>query len=374
MPTTNLQNSIGFNEQKFYIGMDVHKKSWAITIRSMGIQIAHFTQPPSPEALSGHLKKNYPGGLYYSAYEAGFCGTGIHEQLCALGINNIIIHAADIPTTDKQKKNKTDVHDSRCIAENLEKDNLQGIHVLTREQQELRSLFRLREGKVIDVTRANNRLKSYLFYYGIQLPAEVSKSEYLGNRALAWLSNLELAVEAGTISLKYYVEALQYQRQQLYQLTKQLRQQVQSCHAKTYECLLTVPGIGAVTAMGLLAEIGDFNRFTDPDEYCSFIGLTPWEDSSGDTIKTLGMQPRCNRHLRPLLIEASWTAVKKDRNLFAYYSKHAVKNSKKAIVKVARKLALIAKGVAQKQQPYDPDYLNKTKNTKSGKVLEVKTE
>jgi len=81
------------------------------------------------------------------------------------------------------------------------------------------------------------------------------------------------------------------------------------------------------------------------------------------------MQPRCNRHLRPLLIEASWTAVKKDRNLFAYYSKHAVKNSKKAIVKVARKLALIAKGVAQKQQPYDPDYLNKTKNTKSGKVL-----
>ena len=132
MPNTNLQNSIDFNGQKFYVGLDVHKRSWAVTVRSLGMQVAHFTQPPNADALVTYLKKNFPGGLYLSAYEAGFCGTGIHEQLCRLGINNVVVNAADIPTTDKDKKNKTDLHDSRSIAKNLEWGVLKGIHVLTR--------------------------------------------------------------------------------------------------------------------------------------------------------------------------------------------------------------------------------------------------
>jgi len=361
MPSTNLQTSFEFKGQIFFIGMDVHKRSWTITIRSMGIQVARFTQPPSVEALLVYLKKHYPGGEYYSAYEAGFCGTDIHEQLCKLGVKNIIVHAADIPTTDKQRKNKNDFHDSRAIAEKLEKNDIHGIHVLSREQQELRSLFRLRQQKVIDVTRANNRLKSYLMFFSIELPEELCKTEHLSKKALDWLANLELAVEAGTLSLKTYSEELTYQRSQLSQITKLLRKQMQSHHAKSYQYLLTIPGIGPVTAMGLLAEIADFNRFDDPDEYCSYLGLTPWEDSSGETVRTNGMQPRHNKFLRPLLIEASWTSIKHDRGLFAYYSKHAKRDSKKAIVKVARKVALAARGVVQKQQPYDADYLKKKK-------------
>ena len=372
MPAAKLQNSIEFTDQSFFIGMDVHKRSWAITIRSIGIQIARFTQPPSAETLVDYLHKNYPGGKYFSAYEAGFCGTDIHEQLCKLGVKNIIVNPADIPTTDKQKKNKTDIHDSRTIAEKLEKNEIHGIHVLTRAQQELRSLFRLRRQKVIDVTRANNRLKGYLQYLAIELPQELSKTERLSKKALDWLADLELAIEAGTLSLKTYSEELSYQRRQLSQTTKLLRQQIKSHHAKSYEYLLTVPGIGPVTAMGLLAEIADFNRFKSPDEYCSFLGLMPWEESSGEVIKTKGIQPRCNKFLRPLIMEASWTAIRNDRGLFAYYSKHAKRDSKKAIVKVARKVALTARGVVQKLQPYDPDYLKNKGNQK--KVLKGKTE
>ena len=372
MPTTNLQNSIDFKGQKFYVGLDVHKKSWAVTIRSMGIQLANFTQPPSADSLYTYLKRNFPGGCYHSAYEAGFCGTSIHEQLCKLGINNILVHAADIPSTDKQKKNKTDLHDSRSIAEHLEKGNLHCIHVLTQEQQELRSLFRLRECKVKDVTRANNRLKSFLMYFDIKLPEAISKKEYLSHKALAWL-NLELACSAGTITLQQYVEELKYQRIQLYQITKLLRKQIQAFHASTYECLLSVPGIGGVTSMGLIAEIADFKRFDDPDEYCSFLGLCPWEDSSGDTFKTKGMQPRCNQHLRPLLIEASWTAIRKSPAFFAYYSKHAVKDSKKAIAKVARKLAMTARGVAISGQLYQAGYSqNKQKQQEQEKDIKSK--
>jgi len=366
MPRTNLQNSNDFTGQNFYVGLDVHKKSWAVTIRSLGIELAHFTQPPGAQALLRYLQRDFPGGLYYSAYEAGFCGTGSHEALCKLGINNMLVHAADIPATDKQKKNKTDLHDSRSIAEHLERGNLHGIHVLTQEQQELRSLFRLRESKVSDVTRANNRLKSFLMYYSILLPETVSKNGFLSGKALAWL-DIELGDAAGTLVLQQYIGELKYQRQQLSQITRSLRDQLLALYKQTYESLLSVPGIGAVTAMGLIAEVADFTRFNDPDEYSSYLGLCPWEDSSGDHIKTRGMQPRCNSHLRPLLIEASWAAIRKSRSLFAYYSKHAGKGGKKAIVKVARKLAMIAKGVVTTGQHYQEDYLKKKQQEQQNK-------
>ncbi|MBL7692101.1 MAG: IS110 family transposase [Flavipsychrobacter sp.] len=357
MPVSNFNNFTDFKGQRFYIGLDVHKKSWAVTVRSMGIEVARFVQPPSVANLKAYLTKNFPGGQYFSVYEAGFCGTTTHELLCKHGIRNIVIHAADIPATDKQKKNKTDVHDSRFLSERLEKGDLKGIHVLTREQQELRSLFRLREAKVRDVTQVNNRLKSFLMFFSIELPEHIGKKEYLSMKALQWLDNLELASSAGTIALKQHLEELKYQRKQLYQITKMLREQIQTEHARVFECLLSVPGIGAVTAMGLIAEIGDFSRFNDPDQYASYLGLCPWEHSSGDTKQTKGMQPRCNRHLRPLLVEASWTAIKRCPPLFAYYSKHAVRNPKAAIVKVARKLAMIAKGVATSQKPFNTDVM-----------------
>ena len=86
MPNTNFRNSIDFKDQNFYVGIDVHKKSWSVTVRTSQIEVAHFTQPPVAEVLATHLKKKYPAAIFHSAYEAGFCGTKAHKQLCQLGI------------------------------------------------------------------------------------------------------------------------------------------------------------------------------------------------------------------------------------------------------------------------------------------------
>jgi transposase len=161
MPTTKLQNSLDFEGQKFYIGIDVHKKSWSVTVRSLNLQLERFSQAPSVKVLINHLQKKYPGGEYHSAYEAGFSGTGIHEQLCSSGVHNIVVHPADIPSTDKQNKNKSDVRDSRSIAFHLEKGNLHGIYIMSRARQELRSLFRFRQTKVRDLTRMEITVKVY---------------------------------------------------------------------------------------------------------------------------------------------------------------------------------------------------------------------
>ena len=109
-------------------------------------------------------------------------------------------------------------------------------------------------------------------------------------------------------------------------------------------------------AIALLAETGDLKRFNNPDEYCSYLGLIPAEHSSGDTIYSNRIQPRCNRHLRPLFIEAAWTAIRRCPYFLSYYKQHVGKNNKKVIVKVARKLALVAKAVAVGQTIYKPGY------------------
>ena len=356
MPNTKLQKSIDFRGQNFFIGLDVHKNSWSVTIRSLNLHLEHFSQPPLVRTLISHLHKKYPGGEYYSAYEAGFCGTGIHEELCRGGVHNIIVNPADIPCTDKQNKNKTDVRDSRSIAFHLEKGNLRGIYIMPKDGQELRSLFRFREAKVRDLARTTNRLKGFLNYCGVRFSLAFDGREYISSKVLTWLSKLELASEVGKITLKRYMDDLVYHRGQLLETTKALRKEIQARYREPYQCLLSVPGIGAITAIALLAEIGDFNRFDNPREYCSFIGLIPWEDSSGESMHTKGIQPRCNKHLRPLIVEASWIAIRKEPLLLKYYRRHAIKNSKHAIIKVARKLALIAKGVVQKLQEYQSDY------------------
>src|SRR6185437_17162965 len=100
MPNSNFQKTIDFESQNFYVGLDVHKKSWTVTVRSLGRQVAHFNQPPDAGSLVSTLRNKFPGGDFHSAYEAGFCGTVHHELLVRAGINNIIVHAADIPCTD----------------------------------------------------------------------------------------------------------------------------------------------------------------------------------------------------------------------------------------------------------------------------------
>jgi transposase len=360
MPTANFEHSVDFTGQNFYVGIDVHKKSWTVTVRAMNLEVARFTQPPIPEALFSHLWKRFPEGIYHSAYEAGFCGTSHHNNLCQLGIDNIIVHPADIPLTDKQRKNKTDLHDSRSIAYYLEKGMIHSIHILSREQQELRSLFRLRQSKVKDVTRTTNKIKSYIQFMGIAMQKENSNNQ-ITQKCIKWLASLKFDTEAGSITLNHHLSDLKYHRKQLLETTKTLRQLIRRMYPQQFNCLLSVPGIGPIVGMALLSEIGDFTRFKNPDEFNSFLGLIPWDKSSGDSIYTKGMQPRCNKFLRPLLIEASWAAIRYAPELLSYYRKHANKNNKHAIVKVARKIALISRAVVLQLKRYNPEHKSVTK-------------
>src|SRR5687768_5523633 len=203
------------SSQLFYVGLDVHKKSWNVTIRTLGLEVAHFTQSPDAALLASYLHKRYPGGQFISAYEAGFCGTAAHNQLLKAGISNIIINPADLPQTDKQKKTKTDVHDSRATARYLESGLLHGIYIMPDEQQELRALFRLRQKKVADVTRSNNRLRSFMHYFSISFPDQLPDRKYLSNAHLTWLRHVTMKTDQCPHAVQQYIEDLVYHRKQL---------------------------------------------------------------------------------------------------------------------------------------------------------------
>ena len=164
---------IDFKGVNIYSGIDTHLKNWRVTVMVEDTYYKTFSMNPKAKELSVYLKKHFPGGNYYSAYEAGFCGYSVHRSLILEGVNNIIVNPADIPTTDKERKQKEDSRDSRKIARSLSNGELEGIYIPTQKTEELRSLVRYRKSLVKDIGRNKSRIKSFLYRHGIEVPLEL---------------------------------------------------------------------------------------------------------------------------------------------------------------------------------------------------------
>src|SRR5436190_11738466 len=122
-------NKLNFEGQNLYCGIDMHAKQWTVCVRDDSFELKKFTQPPEATKLSAFLKRAYPGANYYAVYEAGFCGFWAQRQLEALGIKCMVVHPADVPTTDKEKQDKNDGVDSRKLARSLCDGNIKPIHI-----------------------------------------------------------------------------------------------------------------------------------------------------------------------------------------------------------------------------------------------------
>ena len=351
--TYTMKQTIDFNGQNIYIGFDVHKRDWKVTIMSEEIVHKTFSQPPKPEVLINYLTKNFPGGRYYSAYEAGFCGYWIHYQLMKFGVNSIVVNPADIPTTHKEKVQKEDKRDSRKIARSLAKGELTGIHIPDFTTIQDRALMRARADFVGDVSRYKNRIKSFLLFHGIEIPPEFGKNNW-SNKFVQWLRQIQLSESTGNQSLESYIETYLSLRAQVLKSTRQIRELSKTeRYAKNVLLILSVPGIGLINGMNILTVVEDIFRFGNNDHFCSFIGLTPGTHSSGDNNVDTGITPRGHGTLRETFIEAAWIAVAKDPALMLAFHKYCRRMDKnKAIIRIAKKLACRVQFVLRKGKPY----------------------
>jgi transposase len=329
---------LDFTGHNVYVGLDVHGASWAVNILVDEIEHRRFTQPPNPVVLYNYVCKNFPGVNYYSAYECGFCGYHHHRKLLELGIKNIVINPADLPITDKEKTNKRDPMDSRRISRALQNNQLKGIHVFNPEHEQFRSLNRMRWRAAKENRRVKNRIRSFLYYYGIYPPEELNP-EYWTIAFLTWLKQLRLPTEAGTLALEYLLIAYQNTRSQLLQVTKHLRHQVKRYYPNIYKRLLTVPGIGPINAMCLIAEIGDMSRFKSCKHLASYVGLVPRSHQSGSKDPDCSLTYRSNKYLRTALVESAWMALRHDPALLKYYKERIINHKSQVVItKIAHKL------------------------------------
>jgi len=311
--------------------------------------------PPDPEVLHSYMTRHFPGGVYHSVYEAGFSGFWAHRDLIRLGFSNQVVHPADVPTSDKERRQKEDIRDSRKLARSLENRETKALHIPLPAMEELRSLCRLRERSSSHLRRLKNRIKGFLKYYGIRVPED---SAYL-NWSGPFRSRLEaLCTEPGPRSdyLSLTLEALREESKRQAIIIRRLRSHCrQGEPARIIGLLRSIHGIGPKAAFILYTELQDINRFKNLDKLNSYIGLIPSTNSTGDDPMPTGITPRSNRSLRTLLIEASWVAIRVDQGLLRDFSNLARRMKKQAaIVRIARKLAARVAHVWRTGTPYQP--------------------
>jgi len=271
-------------------------------------------------------------------------------------VKNIVANPADIPTTDKERKQKEDKRDSRKIARSLENGELQGIYIPGSENLEDRAMLRLRGKLTGDLVRYKCRIKSLLYFHGIKFPEEFENGSYWSKRFIKWIEGIEFKHESGNQAKNILLAQAKGLREALLTLTRQIKDLSQTERYKIYvELLTSIPGIGLITAMILLTEIDKIERFSDLDRLCSYVGLVPSTASTGEKEIVKGITPRKNHNLRRIIVESSWIAVRLDPALslaFAKYSKEKEKN--KAIIKIARKLLNRISYVLRTKNKYVP--------------------
>jgi transposase len=351
----NHVNKLDFTGQQIYVGMDVHKKSWSISIFTDQFEHKTFSQPPEVGVLVNYLKRNFPGAAYKSVYEAGFSGFWIHDRLQEQGVQCLVVNPADVPTKDKERAGKTDRVDCRKLARSLRSGEIDGIYVPTRPKAEDRSLIRTRHSMVKKQTRSKNQIKSILCFYGIHIPDELANSHW-SKRFINWIESIRMERASGDMALKAHLMELTHVRYIIAELNRAIRALANTDdYRDNVRILKSVPGISTLTAMTLLTELYDIVRFKTLDKLCSYVGLIPNTNSSGETDHKTGMTGRRNNHLRGVLIESAWTAARKDPALMMAFNelcKHMTKTN--AIVRIARKLLNRIRYVLKNQQDYVP--------------------
>lgn len=349
-------NKVNFNGENIYVGIDVHLKSWAVTIYTEHLHHKTFSQPPVPILLWKYLDENFPGGNYYSAYEAGFCGFHIHFELEKLNIKNIVVNPADIPTSQKEHVHKNDSCDSKKIARSLRAKELTGIHIPLIETLENRSLVRSREMLVKDLVRFKQRIKSFLYFYGIAYPPEFEKSScHWSKRFLKWLKEISLNTQNGNEALSLLIREVEQQRLLLLEVNKKIQSlAISDKYIKEMELIRSVPGIGLITGLTFLLEIENIERFSNTDKLACFVGIIPTCHSSGETSNNGEMTFRGQIHLKKGLIESAWVASRIDPVLTHSFIKLCKRmEPNKAIIRIARKLLNRIYYTLKKQHNYE---------------------
>lgn len=356
------RNKISFSGQKIFVGIDVHKRKWSVaTITESGFERVH-TQNASAQELIDFLHRHYPDGDYVVVYEAGFTGFSTYYSLAEAGIECLVIHPADVPTTQYESVMKTDKVDCLKLAKSLRAGLLNGIYIRPKDSIDERGVVRIRRAIIKDLSRYKIRVKHLLMSNGVILPEQFDKrrGSCWSGAFIAWLKSDIKLLSSTRRSLDLLIAQVERMRLAQLQATRELRILSRTeAYRENYDLICSVPGIGGIVAMTLLTEVHDISRFSNERQFASYLGLVPTSHSSGDKTIHGEMTFRGNKDLGPMMIEAAWIAIRNDIGLASSFSQYCRKmKSQQAIVRVARKLSNIIIAVLKNKRKYVPYAIN----------------
>ena len=253
-------------------------------------------------AIRRFIDKHGPEGLSV-CYEAGPGGFALWRLLTSMGVACDVVAPSVIPVR-KGDRVKTDRRDAKKLVTLYRAGMLRFVHPPTAELEGLRDLLRARDDVRCAGMAARNRVLKQLLRHG-RIFREGKTAWTKLHRA--WLARQRLDDPLAQEALEQLLIHLDGIERQLATLDAHLEEIAGGeWWAGQVEILTRFRGISTLTALGLIAEIGDFSRFAHPRELASWLGITPSEYSSGDQQHRGHITLSGNRHARRLLIEAAW--------------------------------------------------------------------
>jgi len=347
-----LQSFVATHQSEpFWIGVDVHKRSYHLAFLRADRQTCTLVAPASPEKLVEVICR-LDIGIAGVAYEAGPTGFSLARALQAEEIPVVVAAPSKIPRSISSGA-KTDRLDCLKLAHFAAKGLIRPIAIPTAQEEAHRALSRRRHQLVDSVRRCKQRIKGFLLYHGFE------ETEALRN----WQANYPeqiaaLPLEAeGRLTIESHLRELNFLQDELSSVTHQLDQtNLAPHHQAVIRSLTSVPGVGKVVATTFHTELFRPERFDRSEEVASYLGLAPSVRQSGERSARGYLVPVGQTRLRSLLIEAAWMWRAKDAYAGGLYNKLLSKTGipQKAIAALARRLAIILWRLSIEQRAYRP--------------------
>ena len=291
-----------------YIGMDVHTSNYTLCSLDPGYGVkkdnyfaeVQFTNNFVTNVVNyvSNLKKKMKDCEFVCGYEAGCLGYSTYKDLTKAGIKCVIMAPSTMAVQKGGKKVKNDRRDARVIAQCLAYQTYKEVYVLSEHDEAVRGYLRMRDSHKKEL----KRIIAFCTGHGLFSP---TKSNWTVAH-LKWLKGLKFNDPVEQEIINEYLSSYTYLCDKIKAMDVRievLASEKQYCeNVKKLRC---IKGIETNVALTLLAEIGDFNRFSKPTDFAAHLGLIPGEQSSGDKVRGTGITKAGNSTLRQKLTEAA---------------------------------------------------------------------
>jgi len=337
-------------DKAIFVGLEDSKKTWKLCVRSGDMVVHEVSMPADYENVRAYLHGRYPGCSVKVMYEAGFGGFWLYDRLTADGIACVVTPPNKV-TQEKVNKVKTDRIDARRLARTLESGDYTSCRVPDVERREERQFSRTLTQIQRSIVVTKNRIRKFLDFHGLNgsLPAGPwTSGQYEQLGALAQSDALQFCLDAQLKLLAHLVATRRALEAKLKALCRKER------YREAVRLKQSCPGVGWLSAIRFTLEWGALSRFSNGKRMASFTGLTCSEHTTGDTIRRGHITGQSSSEVRRWLIQCAWRAIRLDpvlRDKFQRVRQNSG-SKKKAIVAVARKLAVRMRALEITKTPY----------------------